>query len=223
MAPDPGAHVQAYRGVRSRVHDFVAAADRDGTSPLTPAWSVGDLLAHVVGVSADVVAGNLEGAASDPWTAAQVAARAGHSIEELLAEWSAAADAFEAILGGVPAVVAGQVVTDAVTHEHDLRRALGRPGAQDSDAVSIAADWIATAAAGRKSEMTPAIALDYGSGSVVWGAGDPVAHVSITAFEFVRTAPGRRSAAQILAAGFPSVESAIGSPIFSPAGFEVIE
>lgn len=223
MAPDPEAHVQAYQGVRSRVHDLVAGADRAAPSPLTPAWSVGDLLAHLVGLCADVVNGNLEGAATDPWTAAQVAARSGQSIEVLLREWSDAAEAFEAVLLAVPTVMSGQVVTDAVTHEHDLRHALGQPGAQASDAVEIAAGWIAAAAAGRKAEMTPAIAIDYGVGSVVWGAGDPVASVSITAFEFVRTAPGRRSAAQILAAGFPSVESAIGSPIFAPAGFDVTE
>lgn len=223
MSPDPEAHVLAYQGVRDRVCELVTGADRAAPSPLTPAWTVGDLLAHLVGVCADVVAGNLEGAATDPWTAAQVSARSGHSIEELLREWNAAADPFEAILGAVPTVVSGQVVTDAVTHEHDLRHALGRPGAQDSDAVAIAAGWIATAAAGRKAEMTPAIAIDYGIGSVVWGAGDPVARVDISAFEFMRTAPGRRSAAQILAAGFPSVECAIGSPIFSPAAADVAE
>ena len=34
-------------------------------------------------------------------------------------------------------VMAGQAILDVVTHEHDVRHALGAPGARDSDAVLI--------------------------------------------------------------------------------------
>ena len=39
--------------------------------------------------------------------------------------------------------VAGQMVGDASTHEHDIRDALGAPGARDSDAVHIGSHWMA--------------------------------------------------------------------------------
>ena len=38
-----------------------------------------------------------------------------------------------------------QLVTDAATHEHDIRGALGRPGARDSDAVEIAFQYVGDA------------------------------------------------------------------------------
>ena len=42
--------------------------------PLSPAWTVRDVAAHVCGINADVVSGNLAGLGTDDWTAAQVAA-----------------------------------------------------------------------------------------------------------------------------------------------------
>ncbi len=218
----PDAHVTAYRGVRDRVCEFVAGADRDAPCPLTPLWTAGDTLAHLVGVSTDVVNGNIDGAASDAWTAAQVEARRGRSIAELCDEWRANADAFDAIVGVVPTTVSGQVVADAVTHEHDLRHALGVPGAQDSDAVDIGSTWIAITAAPGKSSMTPAVQMIVGSREFVWGSGDATT-VSLRPFELARIAAGRRSEAQMLAAGFPSVAIALGAPIFRAAAFDVVE
>jgi uncharacterized protein (TIGR03083 family) len=221
-APSPEAHA-AYRGVRDRVIEVARGADRGAPCPLTPEWSVGDTLAHLVGAPADVLAGNLEGVASDAWTAAQVSSRADRSIDELIAEWDSTADAFEEILLAAPTIVSGQVVFDAMTHEHDLRHALGAFGAQDSDAIEIAAGWIANAAKGRKTEMEPAVEIAFGTRSVHWGLGDAVARVALGEFEFVRFSSGRRSEGQIRAAGYPSVESALSSPIFSPAEFDVTE
>jgi hypothetical protein len=184
---------------------------------------VGDTLAHLVGAPADVLAGNLEGVASDAWTAAQVSSRAGRSIDDLIAEWEATADAFEGILLAAPTIVSGQVVFDAMTHEYDLRHALGAFGAHDSDAIGIAAGWIANAAKGRKAEMEPAFEIAFGTRSVRWGLGQVVARVALGEFEFVRISCGRRSEGQIRAAGYPSAEAALSSPIFRPAEFDVTE
>ncbi len=84
-------HAEAYRGLRGRVREVVEAADADAmvaVVPATPEWRAHDVLAHLVGVTDDVVSGRLEGIATDSWTQAQVDARVTRSTGELLAEWS---------------------------------------------------------------------------------------------------------------------------------------
>jgi uncharacterized protein (TIGR03083 family) len=107
-----------------------------------PGWSAHDVVAHVTGVVDDVLSGRLDGVASEPWTAAQVEARRAQSIDDMLADWGAKAPAFERFLDDV-GDPGRQAVADLVTHEHDLRGALGRPGFRDSDAVAIAYEFIA--------------------------------------------------------------------------------
>ena len=82
--------VEAYRGLRERMTDLLERMDpsqADLAVPATPDWRVRELMAHVVGVTADVAAGRLEGAGTDAWTAVQVEQRQGRSIGELLDEW----------------------------------------------------------------------------------------------------------------------------------------
>ena len=56
--------------------------------PACPGWTVKDVYAHLAGVAADVLAGNLEGVATPPWTARHVADRADQSLTQILAEWA---------------------------------------------------------------------------------------------------------------------------------------
>jgi uncharacterized protein (TIGR03083 family) len=69
-------------------------ADPSMPVPTCPGWTVHDVLAHLSGVVADVLAGNFAGIATEPWTLAQVEARRDASVEELLAEWELGAPAF---------------------------------------------------------------------------------------------------------------------------------
>ena len=117
------------------------AAALDQIAPATPEWRVHDVLAHLVGVTDDVVNGRLDGIASDPWTAAQVDARRDRSVAELLAEWDERRAAVRDGARRRAARVGGQALFDAATHEHDLRHALGAPGARDCDAVAIAFEF----------------------------------------------------------------------------------
>src|SRR5215207_854592 len=130
---------EAYRGVRMRVGELVVTCD-DPTlaipAPATPEWTVHDLLAHLVGVTADIVSGNLDGVGTDAWAAAQVEARRGATGDDLLTEWTEHGPAVEEMAGQFGRA-AGQLVSDAVTHEHDVRGAFGAPGARDSDAVAL--------------------------------------------------------------------------------------
>ena len=88
----------AYVGARARIIDLVPAGDPDTPVPATPGWDVGDLLRHLVGVAADVVAGDLDEYAQPRWTDRQVQARAHRSVDDLLAEWHELAPDMAAIV-----------------------------------------------------------------------------------------------------------------------------
>jgi hypothetical protein len=63
-----------YEGGRRRILELVADLDDRAVAtpvPACPEWSVQDVVAHLTGVCADIMAGNVAGAATDPWTAAQ--------------------------------------------------------------------------------------------------------------------------------------------------------
>ncbi len=94
-------------------------------------------VAHLAGVVDDGINGNLEGVASEAWTAAQIAKRADVSGPEILEEWNTWAPFVEDRATKVGVGGFGQMIFDADTHEHDLRFALNKPGARDSVALRI--------------------------------------------------------------------------------------
>lgn len=190
-------HATAYRELRLRVSDVIRQTDASafaGPAPATPSWRVHDVVAHLVGVPDDVVNGRLEGIASDPWTQAQVDKRVGCSTAELLAEWEANGPAFEALLAAAPAEIAGQALFDAATHEHDLRHAVGAPGARESDAIAVAWEWIIDA---RTRGAALALCFVIDGDEQVSGTGDVVATIEAPRFELFRAVSGRRAAAEI--------------------------
>ena len=137
----------AYRGVRGAVRQLVDRHRRRGRSirvaPATPEWRGHDVLAHMVGVTDDVVHGRMDGIASDPWTQAQVDARGGSRRPESARRVGRVlGPQFEELLA-MPREIAGQAIFDAATHEHDLRNA-ARPArrARHRRASSCGWDWI---------------------------------------------------------------------------------
>ena len=188
----------AYQGARERMTALLRDADPTVRVPACPDWSVKDVASHMAGVVDDVLAGRLGGVGTDPWTAKQVATRTDRSMGEILDEWNEKAPAFEAMLDslGPPGE---QAVFDVVSHEHDVRGALGQPGAQDSDAVDMGLRWIAN--------NFVTLVADAGHGAVrviaaegqAWGPEDAPATLRAPAFELVRALTGRRSHKQIRA------------------------
>ena len=116
---------EIYRTTRLRVADIVDDSVADRPVPATPAWNVHDVVAHLAGVLNDVAAGNLEGAATDPWTAAQVERGRDKAIGQMIDEWAEAATGFETFLSSPAGVNASASVMDISCHETDLRAALG--------------------------------------------------------------------------------------------------
>jgi flavin-binding protein dodecin len=200
---EEAAHAAAYRGVRERVIELVGAAPEgalDAIAPATPQWRARDVLAHLVGVATDVVNGNVADAAADHWTAAQVDARRAVPIGALIDEWVAAGAKVDAFVLTLPTAITGQLVADAVTHEHDLRQALGRPGARESDAMTIGVAWI-IGVLGRVYDEAGDPAVRFESEAVAATAGRAPVDVTVRAstFELGRAIVGRRTVAEITA------------------------
>ena len=192
----------ALADLRVRVVALIGAFDPatlDGPAAATPEWRVRDVLAHMVGVSEDIVHGRVENIASDEWTAAQVDKRRDVTTDDLLAEWAEFGPQFEQLLAGAPELIAGQAVFDAATHEHDVRTALGRPGARMSDAMEVSWDWFVgtRAAAG-----LPTIRFVTERGDETLGAGTPEFVVHAPRFEILRAITGRRTESEMAGYGW---------------------
>jgi uncharacterized protein (TIGR03083 family) len=211
-------HGPSYEALRVRVTELVLETDPDvleGPAPATPEWRVRDVLAHLAGVADDVVNGRLEGIASDAWTAAQVEKRRDLSMDELVEDWERWSPGFEQMLAAGPMEITGQALYDAVTHEHDIRHAVGRPGARDSDALDHGWQWLVAvrAAAGE-----PAIRFVTEEGEDIAGVGEPATTVRASRFELVRATTGRRTREEIEAYAWepePDPSVLLAAPFFT--------
>ena len=184
-----------YRDVQRSFVDLVADLDEEqwtSPSPCTPSWTVRDVLSHVAGVSIDIVEGNVEGAATDPWTAVQVERWKNTSVDEMIERWNAA---IGPAADGVQAVGQPLPIFDCHSHEHDVRTAIGRPGNRDSEAMQVIIDGLLHGEFGRPLTIEctdrPAIHND--------GEGEALRLSGVTGFEAARSRLGRRSRDQVAA------------------------
>ena len=204
----PGADAAAaYRTVQGRVDALVRGrtdvADRN--VPACPKWSIRQTVSHLAGTAQDIVAVNLEGAGTDAWTQAQLDRLAGHSLDELLDLWTETAEAVTAVLTQSPRLIAAQAVFDALTHEHDIRGALGEPGSRTNDPVFAVAAGFLTTMVDRaiRRHATPCLRLTTPTTGTTQ-LGDPAEDlrqiaVQLSDFEALRAFGGRRSNRQLLA------------------------
>lgn len=208
-----------YADTRRRLADFVRtlAPARLGTAvPACPGWTVHGVVAHLAGLAADVATGRLIGFPSDEWTAGQVTARAGRSVDELLAEWDEHAPAVEAGIAGQAGVVS--LVVDVATHDHDVRAALGEPAAEESAGFDYALQAFVMGMGYRlKKRGLPALQLRAGDQEWTLGEGEPAATVTAPAAELSRAVSGRRSAAQVRALAWDGDPEPY-VPLFGPFG-----
>lgn len=191
---------QIYEEARARLAEFVRTLPGDQlatTVPATPAWTVKDVVAHLVGGPSDLLGGVMPAAGLDEWTAAHVAARKDRTVDELLAEWDAIAPRIEEALDaeGSRLVV---LLADTVTHEQDVRNATGKPGARDTAGI----DWTLQFFTSRldrvlKQNGKPALRIRSGKDEWLLGDGEPAATVDVDEYELARGLVGRRTDSQI--------------------------
>jgi len=199
----------------------------DRAAPATPFWRVRDVLAHVGGVSDDIAHGNLEGVASDPWTAAQVDKRRTWTAEEILADWERNGDAVDALLDGPPTGPSGQLLFDTWTHEQDIRGALGIPGGRESDVFARTWEWATEVMDGRdQGEQRAALALVADGVTREVGVAPVTRSVHASRFELLRAMSGRRSTAQVSSwqwDGAADPARILLAPFFQPAPVDLQE
>ena len=150
-----------------------------------PGWRVRDVLAHLVGNLEDGRAGRLSGPPGPEQTGEQVDRHRGDDPAVLLASWAELAEPSEEFftrVGAWPAAI------DALSHEHDLRHALGTPGAQAHEDVRVVAEVLLPSP-----DQPYAVALDGRA------ATDARPTLSTDPFTWVRARMGRRTREEVLA------------------------
>jgi uncharacterized protein (TIGR03083 family) len=212
----------AYRATRARVRALVEAAPPgtgDLAVPACPTWTVHDVLAHLAGISTDLVEGRVEGITIDERTEAQVQRARDESLSELLDRWDEHGAVVDTLADGFGAA-GGQLVADAVSHEHDLRHTLGQPGARDSDGVVIGFRFLGGGVRNRRAEVgAPALLVRHEAGERLLGDGEPGAWLTTTRFEFLRASTGRRTLDEIHAMdwdGEARTELLVFTDLFTP-------
>ena len=125
LMPDPIAIGEAYLSSARRIIALTRQAGEscaDTFVPASPAWSLRDVLSHVTSV-ADHAANAIPWGANVQETIDKgVAARANESMEKIASEYEGHLEVLaEKFAGGGP----GALVVDTVSHEHDIRSALG--------------------------------------------------------------------------------------------------
>ncbi len=186
---------ELYERSRSRTTELAAAltpGQLDTTVPATPLWTARQLLAHLAGAASDAVAGRVDGVGTPPWTAAQVVAREGRPLDDVLAEWAGSGPQVAVALAARR--MPGLIVHDALTHEADLREAFGL-GTPPADDVAEALDRLARGICRRSPQ-----ALVLRAAGVEWSGGSGSPTVAETSpYELYRGLISRRSRAQMRA------------------------
>ncbi|MDQ6697105.1 MAG: maleylpyruvate isomerase N-terminal domain-containing protein [Actinomycetota bacterium] len=176
----------------AQLHEVVAA---------TPAWSIRDVMSHLVGITADLNALRFGEGDADAWSAEQVRTRRGKSIDELGDEWDTEAPRFEDGLRLLGYEIGSHYVGDLVQHMADIDHALGQSRIPDADeALAVALDFYVDAfheaLVGAK---VGSVIVRVADEEWVVGGGPAVATLTATRFEAFRCFGGRRSEQQIRA------------------------
>jgi uncharacterized protein (TIGR03083 family) len=218
---DPRRVARFYLDSKERIAALVSALDDSAlttTVAACPGWSVRDVVAHCAAVADDLGQGRLTGPPTDVETAAQIARFEGHDMAGIVAVWTDAA----ARLGRLAENDGVETpVGDVTSHEHDVRGALGRPGARDSDAVRYSSDRLLA------NLRTPVrLRVTVEDAEYRCGPADGAdLRLLTTRFEALRWRTGRRSRGQLAAMDWSHDPAPVLDHLymFGPAAADLIE
>jgi hypothetical protein len=189
-------HGRLWSSTQRRIVDLLSdrsPGQLDRTVPAASGHTVHEVVALVVEAGVDALAGDVHGTLEPGpgWPE-----RAALDPAALRRQWDAQADDVAALVRAEPG--AGRLLVDLVTHEHDLRTALDRPGARDDDAVVLSVELLAH---GLNERLAGAGAPPLRITCEQWGheTAPPPYHAILVAdrFELFRALTGRRSAAEV--------------------------
>lgn len=200
---DPATLAREYGAARVRMSELAVGAG-GVFIPACPDWTVHALCSHVTGIATDLSARRGPGADVQAWVDAQIESRSSLPLADVLAEWAEVGPTFEELIERKPAAFGG-LLYDLVAHEHDLRHALGAPGARDSDGL-VAATEMGRAMLERDlaAHHLPAVRVTIGPTTVTAGEGEPGLTLDLRdhpepLFELFRLLGSRRSRRQLFA------------------------
>lgn len=184
-----------YRDTRERLCALVLGLDDSELAtplPACPGWTVTEVMYHLLAVVEDVMAGKLTRPPTDAETAVQVDRHRGTPVAAVAETWAELAPPFEELVGGATVWPA---VLDVASHEQDIRGALGRPGARDTEVVRVGAEALL-------SWMQPSVPLrvvceDFETAVGPEDAPGAELAVRTTRYETFRWRLGRRSRSQV--------------------------
>lgn len=121
--PDSGAMFSEYESaVRRMLALGAAGTDPELPVPACPAWNARGIVAHLIGTAAWIISGTPLADDVQGWIDEEILVRSDRSWRELHDEWDAVLPPLRQKLGGQ---AGSGLVIDAVTHEQDLRAAIG--------------------------------------------------------------------------------------------------
>ncbi|KWX67135.1 hypothetical protein ASJ79_22765 [Mycobacterium sp. NAZ190054] len=210
-----------YQDTRERITELLTATGPAAWgSPVDacPGWTVRDVVSHMTAVAQDWADGSLAGVPTDAQTAEHV--RRFDAIDEtaLLGTWSDMADrlARRARDDGLEPPLG-----DIACHEHDIRTALGRPGAREEESVRWTADQVLSMLSTPAPLRVVVEDAQYRSGPA---DGNELV-LRTTRFEALRWRLGRRSRSQLAAMDWSADPAPVLAHLclFGPASSDVVE
>jgi Mycothiol maleylpyruvate isomerase N-terminal domain len=183
-----------------------------------PGWSVRDVVAHMTAVAHDWADGQLAGPPTDKATAEHIRRFDDHDESGLLQIWSQATARLHHL---ADTTGLEPPLGDIACHEHDIRSAIGRPGARDAQSVHWTSDRLLAM-------LYPPVPLRVVVENSEFHCGPPEGIEIVlrtTWFEALRWRTGRRSRAQLAAMDWstdptPALDHLC---IFGPATADIIE
>jgi len=181
-----------YRAARLRLVDRLQPLDDEQwlrPVPACPGWRVRDVLAHLVGIIEDAFAGDLDGPPSPAQTAAEVERHLDDAPTTMLEWWADASPSFE---DAISQLARWPAFFDVLSHEHDVRGALGERGPRGGTEVDLAAELLIDAIRAPR-------AIEFDLGTRILPAANEGRPLSVrtTSFEILRFRLGRRTRAQV--------------------------
>lgn len=183
-----------YRESKQAICTLVTPENEHTPVPACPGWTLHDIVAHLTGALEDLIVGNIESGPTPAWTAAQVQRYRETDLIDLCVLWEHTIDR----AGPLFRHMGLNFLPDVVTHEFDVRGALGNQDRRDAEALLPVFQTLQYWNSGyfEKHEL-PAIEVVADGHAILIGDGDPQITLTTTLYEASRVFTGRRSLHQV--------------------------
>lgn len=191
----PAYHV-LYRQSQGRILSLVNSANAELPVEACPGWTVRNTIAHLLGVLRDLAGGKIADASSDTWSDNHIARAGDRSVSDLAAEWHVIANTNPGVFQSLGPVL----VADLVTHEFDIKQAIGNSQGRDDQVVRTVALFYLNALDGAwREDGVPPLRILTETNTLDIGGENPETSVEMSWFEIGRIVSGRRSREQVKA------------------------